>query len=245
MLAARTPPADKRPILLSIGEPRHPTPPLVLEALARSGAGLANYPMTVGPSALREAIASWLARRHGLPTPDPATQVLPVLGSREALFAFTQTIVDGSRPGATVAMPNPFYQIYEGGALLAGAGTHLSTRRRAWLRARLVLGARRGVGAHATAFHLLAGQPDRPGDHAGGVARAVRPLRPPRVRHRVRRMLFRDLLRRRPAAAVRARRRRAPRGATTTATCWSSAASPSARMRRDCARAMSPATRAS
>ncbi|HEX6945709.1 MAG TPA: succinyldiaminopimelate transaminase, partial [Casimicrobiaceae bacterium] len=97
----------------------------VLEALARSGAGLANYPMTVGPSALREAIASWLARRHGVPMPDPATQVLPVLGSREALFAFTQTVVDGSRPGATVVMPNPFYQIYEGGALLAGAGTHL------------------------------------------------------------------------------------------------------------------------
>jgi N-succinyldiaminopimelate aminotransferase len=71
--------------------------------------------------ALREALAAWLARRHGLPSLDAATEVLPVLGSREALFAFAQTIVDRSRPGATVVMPNPFYQIYEGAALLAGA----------------------------------------------------------------------------------------------------------------------------
>jgi N-succinyldiaminopimelate aminotransferase len=117
-----TPPAHKRPINLSIGEPRHATPPLVLDAL-RQGAerGLAHYPMTVGPPALREAIAGWLRRRHGLAALDPATEVLPVLGSREALFAFAQAVVDGSRPGATVAMPNPGYQIYEGAALLAGA----------------------------------------------------------------------------------------------------------------------------
>lgn len=124
LFAGVAPPASLRPIVMSIGEPRHATPPLILDALAASGAGLANYPMTVGALALREAIAAWLARRHDLPAIDPATQVLPVLGSREALFAFAQTIVDASRPGATVLMPNPFYQIYEGAALLAGAGTH-------------------------------------------------------------------------------------------------------------------------
>ncbi len=113
----------KRPIVLSIGEPKHPTPKLVLDALAAGGAGLANYPMTAGAPALREAIAAWLARRHSLPALDPATQVLPTLGSREALFGFAQAIVDSSRPGATVLIPNPFYQIYEGAALLAGAGT--------------------------------------------------------------------------------------------------------------------------
>ncbi len=115
----------KRAINLSIGEPRHPTPRLVLDALAAGAVtGLANYPTTIGAPALREAIAGWLARRHGLPMLDPATQVLPVLGSREALFAFAQTVVDGSRPGATVVVPNPFYQIYEGAALLAGADTY-------------------------------------------------------------------------------------------------------------------------
>jgi N-succinyldiaminopimelate aminotransferase len=109
------------PINLSIGEPRHPTPRLVLDALAAGGSGLANYPTTIGTPALREAIAGWLVRRHALPALDTETQVLPVLGSREALFSFAQTIVDGSRAGATVLMPNPFYQIYEGAALLAGA----------------------------------------------------------------------------------------------------------------------------
>ena len=109
------------PINLSIGEPRHPTPQLVLDALAAGAPGLANYPTTIGAPALREAIAAWLTRRHGLRALDPKTQVLPVLGSREALFSFAQTVVDGSRAGATVLMPNPFYQIYEGAALLAGA----------------------------------------------------------------------------------------------------------------------------
>lgn len=120
-LADVTPNPALAPINLSIGEPKHPTPPLILEALAAGAAGLSHYPTTMGVPALREAIAAWLARRHGLATIDPATQVLPVLGSREALFAFAQTIVDGSRAGATVVMPNPFYQIYEGAALLAGA----------------------------------------------------------------------------------------------------------------------------
>ena len=107
---------------LSIGEPKHPTPRLVLDALAAAGSGLANYPTTAGAPALREAIAA-LAR-----APPSACRrsirrrrCCPVLGSREALFAFAQTVVDASRAGATVVMPNPFYQIYEGAALLAGA----------------------------------------------------------------------------------------------------------------------------
>jgi len=109
------------PINLSIGEPKHPTPALVLDAFKAAATGLAHYPTTIGAPALREAIAGWLVRRHGLPMLDPAAQVLPVLGSREALFAFAQTVLDGSRPGATAVMPNPFYQIYEGAALLGGA----------------------------------------------------------------------------------------------------------------------------
>jgi N-succinyldiaminopimelate aminotransferase len=122
LMSGVVPPADKRAINLSIGEPRHPTPKLVQDALAQGAVtGLANYPMTAGVPALREAIAAWLARRYGLPALDAAANVLPVLGSREALFAFAQTVVDASRPGATVVMPNPFYQIYEGAALLAGA----------------------------------------------------------------------------------------------------------------------------
>jgi N-succinyldiaminopimelate aminotransferase len=121
LLSDVTPNPARRPISLSIGEPKHETPPFIREALAAGTAGLAHYPTTIGPPALREAIAAWLARRHGLPAIDPATQLLPALGSREALFAFAQTVVDGSRAGATVVMPNPFYQIYEGAALLAGA----------------------------------------------------------------------------------------------------------------------------
>jgi N-succinyldiaminopimelate aminotransferase len=109
------------PISLSIGEPKHATPALVLDALAAGAKGLANYPTTAGAPALREAIAAWLIRRHALSALDASTQVLPVLGSREALFSFAQTIIDASRVGATVMVPNPFYQIYEGAALLAGA----------------------------------------------------------------------------------------------------------------------------
>jgi N-succinyldiaminopimelate aminotransferase len=124
LFAGVTPNAARRPINLSLGEPKHPTPPLILEALAAGAKGLANYPTTAGPPALREAIAAWLSRRHALSTLDPATQVLPVLGSREALFAFGQTVIDASRVGATVVVPNPFYQIYEGAALLAGATPH-------------------------------------------------------------------------------------------------------------------------
>jgi len=124
LFADAPPNRDKSPINVSIGEPKHPTPALILDALAQGAAtGLANYPTTAGSVALREAIAGWLMRRHGLRSLDPVTEILPVLGSREALFAFGQTVIDGSRPGATVVVPNPFYQIYEGAALLAGAQT--------------------------------------------------------------------------------------------------------------------------
>jgi N-succinyldiaminopimelate aminotransferase len=123
LYAGLTPDPRKPAISLSIGEPKHPTPRVVLDALVASAAGIANYPTTIGAPALREAIAGWLTRRHGLFPLDPGTQVLPVLGSREALFAFAQTVIDGSQSGATVVVPNPFYQIYEGAALLAGATT--------------------------------------------------------------------------------------------------------------------------
>jgi len=115
-----TPNAAYRPISLGIGEPKHPTPALVKHALVDHLAGLASYPATAGEPALRAAIAQWILRRYGL-TVDETRQVLPVNGSREALFALAQTVIDPTRAGATVVCPNPFYQIYEGAALLAGA----------------------------------------------------------------------------------------------------------------------------
>ncbi len=108
------------PIGLGIGEPRHATPELIKQAFVDNLKGLASYPATAGEPALREAIAAWIARRYGVAV-DPLTQVLPVGGSREALFALAQTVIDPTRHGATVVCPNPFYQIYEGAALLAGA----------------------------------------------------------------------------------------------------------------------------
>lgn len=121
LLAGVTPPQDRAPINLSIGEPRHPTPQFIKDALVAGLDGLANYPITQGSDALRNAIADWAGRRYRV-TLDPATQVLPVNGSREALFAFAQASVDSSRHGRRVIIsPNPFYQIYEGAALLAGA----------------------------------------------------------------------------------------------------------------------------
>jgi len=115
-----TPNPAYKPISLGIGEPRHATPQLIKDALTASLAGLASYPATAGEPRLRLAMSDWLARRYGLSV-DPATQILPVNGSREALFSLAQTIVDPNQPGATVVCPNPFYQIYEGAALLAGA----------------------------------------------------------------------------------------------------------------------------
>ena len=108
------------PISLGIGEPRHATPSLIEEALLANLKGLSSYPATAGEPKLREAIVGWLQRRYSVSL-DAATQVLPVNGSREALFALAQTVIDPTRAGATVVCPNPFYQIYEGAALLAGA----------------------------------------------------------------------------------------------------------------------------
>ncbi|MBK7457462.1 MAG: succinyldiaminopimelate transaminase [Betaproteobacteria bacterium] len=116
------PPAGLPAISLGIGEPRHATPALIEQALVAALPGLSSYPSTLGEPALRETIAGWVRRRYGVSL-DAATQVLPVNGSREALFAFAQTVIDPTRPGATVVCPNPFYQIYEGAALLAGART--------------------------------------------------------------------------------------------------------------------------
>ena len=109
------------PILLSIGEPKHPTPPFICDALADNLSGLARYPLTLGHESLRATIAAWLERRYSLDHLDPNTQVIPTLGSREAIFALAQATIDRTKPGATVICPNPFYQIYEGAALLAGA----------------------------------------------------------------------------------------------------------------------------
>ena len=116
-------PAALAPIPLSIGEPRHAAPQFVLAELQRHTAGYSQYPKTAGTEELRAAIADWLAARYRLPPGalSPARHVLPVNGSREALFAFTQCAIDRTRAAPRVAMPNPFYQIYEGAALLAGA----------------------------------------------------------------------------------------------------------------------------
>ncbi len=131
LFAGTHPPENLQPIRLSIGEPKHPTPKLIHDAVRASLDGLAIYPLTRGSDLLRETIANWLSWRFRFEDDenserqtvdiDPATQILPVNGTREALFAFAQAVVDRSQPGAKVLMPNPFYQIYEGAALLAGA----------------------------------------------------------------------------------------------------------------------------
>ena len=120
LFAGIEPAADLAPINLSIGEPKHPTPPFILDAYAKALSGIASYPLTAGVPELREAIAAWATRRYQLKALDPSTQVLPVTGTREALFSFAQTVIDRTRDARVVA-PNPFYQIYEGAALLAGA----------------------------------------------------------------------------------------------------------------------------
>lgn len=123
LFAGVTPNPAYRPISLGIGEPKHATPAFLKQALVDAleipGHDLAGYPPTAGTPELRQACAGWLQRRYGIAI-DAATQVLPVNGSREALFAFAQTVIDPTRP-AVVVCPNPFYQIYEGAALLAGA----------------------------------------------------------------------------------------------------------------------------
>jgi N-succinyldiaminopimelate aminotransferase len=118
-----TPPQDKTHIALSIGEPKHETPVFIHEELSRNIAEMGKYPTTKGIPELRLAIADWISQRFNIATSDIAaeTQVIPVSGTREALFSFAQAVVNPSKPDAIVIMPNPFYQIYEGAAILAGA----------------------------------------------------------------------------------------------------------------------------
>jgi N-succinyldiaminopimelate aminotransferase len=120
-LLADVPPASMSPIRLSIGEPQHPTPQIITDAMTAHLDGLSVYPLTAGIDQLREAIARWFVARYQLPGLNPATQVVPVNGTREALFAFAHAVIDPTKPGPLVCCPNPFYQIYEGAALLAGA----------------------------------------------------------------------------------------------------------------------------
>jgi N-succinyldiaminopimelate aminotransferase len=129
-----TPNAAFWPINLSIGEPKHATPQFIREALVAGLDGLASYPQTVGQASLRAAIADWLKARYGIADIDPATQIIPTLGSREALFALAQVVLNSSERDALVICPNPFYQIYEGAALLAGAKPHFvnTTAATAW-----------------------------------------------------------------------------------------------------------------
>lgn len=120
LLDSIVPNVKYRHINLSIGEPQHPTPTFIKQIFIDHLSKLAKYPNTIGTLTLRQTIAKWLERRYKLPKIDPITQVLPVNGSREALFSFTQTVINTSHKNALVACPHPFYQIYEGSALLAG-----------------------------------------------------------------------------------------------------------------------------
>ena len=122
LLGSVKPATDKNPIALSIGEPKHESPAFVAKAMADNLDKLAVYPSTLGLPALRQAIGQWCERRFSVPAGwlDADRHILPVNGTREALFAFTQAVVDRSADGLVVS-PNPFYQIYEGAALLAGA----------------------------------------------------------------------------------------------------------------------------
>jgi len=119
-----TPNSTYSPIRLHIGEPKHKTPDFIRLALIEGLNKLANYPTTLGDKSLRTSIASWLKHRYSLSSIDSGTEVIPVNGSREALFSFAQAVIDLSCSNVSVVCPNPFYQIYEGAALLAGATPH-------------------------------------------------------------------------------------------------------------------------
>ncbi len=121
LFAGITPNPAYKNINLSIGEPKHATPQLIKDALVANLSGLASYPTTLGSIELRQAIANWIARRYQITAPNPEKAILPVTGSREALFAFAQAIIDKTKSKPIVISPNPFYQIYEGAAFLAGA----------------------------------------------------------------------------------------------------------------------------
>jgi N-succinyldiaminopimelate aminotransferase len=121
LFADVTPHPTLRPISLGIGEPKHATPEFIKQAMVKAlDTGLAGYPGTAGESPLRQSCANWVKRRYSVKL-NPTTQILPVNGTREALFSLAQTVIDPAQPGASVLSPNPFYQIYEGAALLGGA----------------------------------------------------------------------------------------------------------------------------
>ena len=124
LLAQVTPNSDLRPISLSIGEPKHPSPQIVLDELHKEIQKVSIYPSTKGLPELREAISNWACKRFDLTSLDSDTQILPVNGTREALFAFTQAVIDRTKSPLVIS-PNPFYQIYEGASYLAGADLHL------------------------------------------------------------------------------------------------------------------------
>jgi len=121
LLAGLTPASGVTPISLGLGEPQHPTPALIKQAVTANLGGLSRYPATAGQAELRDTIAAWIMRRFGLKSLDAATQVLPVNGSKEALFSLVQAALDPEDHDALVVCPNPFYQIYEGATLLGGA----------------------------------------------------------------------------------------------------------------------------
>ena len=124
LLSGFKPLASMRPISLAIGEPKHATPQFIRDVLIAELGGLSSYPATAGGEPLRKAIASWIERRYSIEKIDAGTQVLPVNGSREALFAFAQAVIDKTRERPAVVAPNPFYQIYEGAIILTGAQPH-------------------------------------------------------------------------------------------------------------------------
>jgi N-succinyldiaminopimelate aminotransferase len=121
LLEGVKPDSGRTVVPLHIGEPKHATPEFIKQALIEHLTGLASYPPTLGGEPLRVAIGNWLKQRYGLKAIDPGSQIVPTNGSKEALFAFAQTVIDATQPGAAVVCPNPFYQVYEGAALLAGA----------------------------------------------------------------------------------------------------------------------------
>jgi N-succinyldiaminopimelate aminotransferase len=121
LLAGVSVPSGVKPINLSIGEPKHPTPQFIRDAIAANTAGLAQYPPSKGSPELRNAIANWIKRRFDLKDLSAETQVLPVVGTKEAIYSLTQLVVDPTKSNPTVLVPNPFYMVYEGAATLCGA----------------------------------------------------------------------------------------------------------------------------
>lgn len=165
LLADVTPPPELAPIRLSIGEPQHETPELIRRALVEHLDGLSVYPMTAGLDSLRAAMTAWFKRRYGLPRLDAASEVLPVNGTREALFAFAQCVVDASHRTPAVVCPNPFYQIYGAQDVPPIGGLEAAHR----------LG--RDDFRNLVVFTSLSKRSNAPGLRSGGVAGAARLLR--------------------------------------------------------------------